>query len=466
MNKIHKPFASESTPNISYKSCGITLNIEHQHIAVNDFNELLKFANEKGVLSSYNAMRRGQIVNRSERRAALHTALRDPSAKAPFHKEVQEVLQKVCTFACDVRSGHIRGCRGDAITDVINVGIGGSEVGPKMVYQALRSTRQRIRLHFLAPADGVALDRIIGELNPFKTLVVISSKSFKTCETLVNATAINQWFLDSGITGTSRNCQLVVVSANPNSFREMNLPRENFFPIWEWVGGRFSVWSAIGLPVAIALGPEVFLALLSGAHSMDDHATQTPAEANFPLLLALIDYWNARKLNIKQHCILPYDERLRLMVDWLQQLEMESLGKHVDINGEFLEGATGQALWGGHGNESQHSFYQWLREGTMPTSIDLLWCEKPGHSHSNLHRVLLANVKAQTKALTTLDNINYLNVLTTITIDQLAPNRLGSLMAMYENKTTMLGTLYGINPFDQPGVEFGKKQAKTFLNRI
>lgn len=291
------------------------------------------------------AMREGQIVNASEGRAALHTALRDPAVGAPFHKEVQEALEHMCAFADDVRSGRRRGCRGDTITDVINVGIGGSEVGPKTVYQALRTTREQVRLHFLAAADGVSFDRIVGDLNPFKTLVIVSSKSFTTRETAVNAAAIDQWLLEAGISGEDRARHMVVVSANKNAARDMNLPEENFFPIWEWVGGRFSVWSAIGLADAVALGSDTFRALLDGAHAMDVHVAQAPAGENLPLLLALISYWNSTRLGIEQHCFLPYDERLRTMVMWLQQLEMESLGKHVGADGALIEGPTGQAIW-------------------------------------------------------------------------------------------------------------------------
>ena len=451
------PLLRDSLPCTTFSSCGLTLDIGRQRMTKDDLHDLFEIAREKGVLRANAAMREGQTINASERRAALHTALRDPSPNAPFREEVQDTLQRMCAFADDVRTGRRRGCRGDTITDVINVGIGGSEVGPKTVYQALRSTRALIRVHFLAVADGVTFDRIIGDLNPFKTLVIISSKSFKTRETAVNAAAIDQWLLEAGISGNDRAQHLVVVSANPNAGSDMNLPKENFFPIWDWVGGRFSVWSAIGLADALALGTHTFRSLLTGAHSMDLHVAQADIGENLPLLLALIAYHNSTRLGIEQHCFLPYDERLRTMVMWLQQLEMESLGKHVTPDGSFVTGATGQAIWGGHGNESQHSFYQWLREGTGCTSMDLLWSERPGHHHADLHRVLIANAKAQAEALITRENSRCFNAVSTICIDNLDASRLGALMALYEHKTTMLGTLYGINPFDQPGVEFGKK---------
>ncbi len=425
-----------------------------------DFEGLLALAQEKGVLQASEAMRKGEIVNLSEGRAALHTALRDPRVSAPFHEEVRAALSHIYEFADDIRSGRRRGCRGDTITDVINVGIGGSEVGPKAVYHALKTTRAPIKLHFLAAADGVTFDRIVGDLNPFKTLVIVSSKSFKTRETVVNAAAIDQWLLEAGISGEDRVRHMVVASANRNAAREMNLPEENFFPMWEWVGGRFSVWSAVGLADAVVLGSDVFRGLLAGAHAMDMHVEQALPGENLSLLLALVSYWNSTKLNVGEHCFLPYDERLRLMGAWLQQLEMESLGKHISAEGEPVLGPTGQGVWYGHGNESQHSFYQWLREGTSSTSIDMLWCERPGHRHADLHRVLIANAKAQAEVLVMRDNDEYFNVVSTLSIDALDAVRLGSLMALYEHKTTMLGTLYGLNPFDQPGVEFGKRLSR------
>lgn len=457
MGSVSLPLLSDSLPHTTFSACGLTIDIGRQRMTKDDLSNLLEVAFEKKVLNANTAMREGQIVNASEGRAALHTALRDPGICAPFHKEVQNALQRMCAFAEDVRAGRHRGCRGDMITDVINIGIGGSEVGPKTVYHALRSTREQIRLHFLAAVDGVTLDRIIGDLNPFKTLVIVSSKSFKTRETAVNANAIDKWLLEAGISGNDRAQHMVVVSANPNASNDMKLPQENFFPIWDWVGGRFSVWSAIGLSDVLALGVQTFRSLLAGARSMDQHVAQATAGENLPLLLALIAYHNSTRLGIDQHCFLPYDERLRTMVMWLQQLEMESLGKHTALDGSPVAGSTGQAVWGGHGNESQHSFYQWLREGTGCTSIDLLWCEHPGHRHSDLHRVLLANAKAQAEALIARENGDYFNAVSTISIDDLDAFRLGALMALYEHKTTMLGTLYDINPFDQPGVEFGKK---------
>jgi len=228
-----------------------------------------------------------------------------------------------------------------------------------------------------------------------------------------------------------------------------------------WVGGRFSVWGAVGLPLVLSLGPEVFLEFLHGAAEMDHHSLTAPLEKNLPATLAMLAYWNAKSLDISAHCLLPYDERLRVIVPWLQQLEMESLGKTHTPEGNLIPGKTGQAVWGANGNEGQHSFYQWLREGTRCASIDVIWSEVPGHRYAELYRVLLANARAQTEALVMRDpDSSCFNAVTSIMMDAVTPRRLGSIMAMYEHKTTMLGTLFGINPFDQPGVELGKRLSR------
>lgn len=452
-----RPLLRDSMPIEKMEACGIRLDISRQRIDAQQYRELLALADEKGVLEQNREMQQGSVVNVSEGRAALHTSLRNPSENAPFHAQVQDVLERLCACADDIRSGVWTGCRGDSITDVINVGIGGSDVGPRAVYYALQKPNMPIRLHFLSAVDGTIFERVTSGLNPFKTLVVVSSKSFTTRETAVNAAAVDEWFARAGIVNKDRAYHMLLVSANSDAPRQMRLPRENYFPIWDWVGGRFSVWSAVGFPIAIALGSKVFRELLEGAHAMDCHAMNAPKEKNLPLNLALLSYWNANQNDMKTHCFLPYDERLRVMVQWLQQLEMESLGKNRTLHGQRVEGFTGQSVWGGHGNESQHSFYQWLREGTVDSSIDLLYCTISGHKHDALHRVLLANAKAQAEALITRhEDDPYGNAVSTFEIDELTPKRLGALMAMYEHKTTMLGTLLNINPFDQPGVELGK----------
>lgn len=444
-----------------FAACGIKLDISRQRLTAEDLASLCRCARERGVEREFARMMSGEIVNASEGRAALHTSLRAFSPSAPKFEEVAAERSRMLAFAREVREGRWRGCRGDRIASVINIGIGGSEIGPHAVWHALRSPESGIRLHFLSSVDGVLLERILAECNPKSTLVVVSSKSFTTRETQVNAEAVDQWLLDHGIVGADRARHLVVVSANPHAAEAMCLPAENFFHIWDWVGGRFSVWGAIGLPLAIVLGPDAFLEFLQGANEMDRHAASAPLEHNLPALLAMLAFWNATRLEIASHCLLPYDERLRRMVPWLQQLEMESLGKNHSPDGRRIPGHTGLSVWGANGNEAQHSFYQWLREGTGSTSIDIVWSEMPGHRYAAHYRVLLANARAQAEALVMREpGSPYFNAVSAIVLDAITPRRLGAFMAMYEHKTTMLGTLFGINPFDQPGVELGKRLSK------
>lgn len=456
------PFLRDSAGvDTTVTACGIRLDISRQRLTGEDIARLAEHCRTRGVEEAHRRMIAGEVVNPSENRAALHTSLRSFAANAPKFAEVDRERRRMLDFARQVREGVRLGCRGDRITDVINIGIGGSDMGPHVVYHALRPANPKIRVHFLSTVDGVLLERILDVCNPLSTLVVVSSKSFGTRETLVNAAAVDQWLLNSGIVGTDRTRHMVVVSANPDAANQMCLPEENFFHMWDWVGGRFSVWGAVGLPLALSLGPEVFLEFLQGAAEMDRHSLTAPLERNLPATLAMIAFWNANRLEISTHCVLPYDERLRVIVPWLQQLEMESLGKNHTPDGRRIPGRTGQAVWGANGNEAQHSFYQWLREGTGRASIDLIWSEMPGHRYAEHYRVLLANARAQAEALIMRDPDNpCFNAVTAVVMDAVTPRRLGALMAMYEHKTTMLGTLFGINPFDQPGVELGKRLSK------
>ncbi len=455
METKHPPFFRDAGLKTTIKACGIELDLGRQRLTASDYEGLLALANIKDVLGAQQRMMKGAVVNESEGRRALHTSLRAHSKKVPEYTSVLSERERFLAFADDIRSGRRTGCRGHKITDVINIGIGGSDVGLRTVYNALRSPNPSIRLHFLAACDGIQLDRILSQCDPTTTLAVVSSKSFTTRETQVNAGAIDQWFLDAGIVGPDRRHHMVMASANDQAPSILCLPQENLFRSWDWVGGRFSLWGATGLPLAIALGSDKFLQLLSGAEMMDRHTLEAKPEENLPLHLALLAYWNSTHWGMSSHCLLTYDERLVQMVPWLQQLEMESLGKTA----KGFEGVpTGQSVWGAHGNEAQHSFFQWLREGTARSSIDIVWSETPGHRFAEHYRVLLANARAQSEALVSRETDDkYFNALSTLAVDALTPARLGSLMALYEHKTTMLGSLYGLNPFDQPGVELGKK---------
>lgn len=462
-------FLSETRSDCDLNACGLTLNIGRQRLTEEEFNALLLKAQKEGVLERQVKMLKGEVVNTSENRQALHTSLRSEDPASPHYEEVNETRERMYALAEAVRNGQWLGATGKKITDVINVGIGGSEMGPHAVYHALRDINPSIRLHFLSAVDGVLADRILGVLNPETTLTVISSKSFSTRETMLNAELVNEWYEKAGIrTQKERACHVFLVSAKESACQEMNLPEENRFPIWSWVGGRFSVWGAIGLPLVIALGPDVFKAFLRGAHEMDRYMIGAKPEENLPLTLALLSYWNSTKLSMVSHCLLPYDERLRLVVAWLQQLEMESLGKSVRPDGSIITTRTGQAVWGGFGNEAQHSFYQWLRDGSSRTSIDLVWCDEPGHTHAHHHLVLNANAQAQAEALVTRQSPSeeFFNAVTTIRIKKLTPETLGAFMALYEHKTTMLATLYGLNAFDQPAVEYGKRLCRELETKL
>ena len=446
---------------IRLTKCGITLDVSKQKLTAEDWADwLVPYAAEIGMLKSHVAMMAGAVINQSENRRALHTLLRASKSPLPFFKEVKEERERALRFAEEIRSGVRLGCRQNRITNIINIGIGGSETGVRTVWHALQPLHSGIHLHFLSSVDGILLERVLAECDPHTTLVVVSSKSFSTLETQVNAVAVDQWLLDAGISGSDRAKHMVVVSARTDAAKQMCLPEENLFKLWDWVGGRFSVWGSIGLPLMIALGAQTFREFLLGAEEMDQVSLTEDLSQNPPAVLALVAYRNSVKHRIQSQCVLPYDERLRRLVPWVQQLEMESLGK-PSHDGK----PTGQAVWGANGNEGQHSFYQWLREGTGNTSIDLLWSEMPGHKQAGHYRVLLSNAKAQAEALVTRGvDSSFYNLLTTITLDAVTPRRLGALMAMYEHKTTMLGTLYGVNPFDQPGVEMGKRLCRQQLN--
>ena len=453
------PFLKESCAAINVSACGISLDLSRQRLTQEDLKGLIKHAGEAALLDAFREMCAGAVVNRSESRPALHTALRSFDSASPHFAEVDAERRRMLAFADRIFSE-------GRIDDVINIGIGGSEMGPHAVWHALQPLKPRIRLHFLSTVDGTLLDRILSRCNPHRTLAIVSSKSFGTRETMVNAEMVDEWFAEAGIVGEARNDHMVTVSAKTDAAESMGLRPENGFRIWPWVGGRFSVWSSIGLPLAIGLGKEKFLDFLRGANAMDKHAMTAPLENNLPALLALLAYWDAVRLEIPSRCLLPYDSRLDGMPAWLQQLEMESLGKNrlADGSGMALT-RTGQGIWGSNGNKGQHSFYQWLREGAWCTSIDLVKVCNPGHGHAKMARVLNANAEAQAEALVTRQDDRCFNSVLTLSLADLKPETLGAFMAMYEHKVAMLGMLLKINPFDQPGVEFAKKIANLLENK-
>ncbi|HTN49408.1 MAG TPA: glucose-6-phosphate isomerase, partial [Burkholderiaceae bacterium] len=270
-----------------------------------------------------------------------------------------------------------------------------------------------------------------------------------------------EWFAGAGIRGAALARHIVTVSARKDAARAIEVPEAEQFMLWDWIGGRFSVWGSTGLPVMLAIGPRHFGDLLNGAATMDRHAEAAPLDRNLPATLAALAFWNSAVLQMPSHCLLPYDERLRGMVTWLQQLEMESLGKSRTLAGELTSLPTAQVVWGGVGTDAQHTFFQALRQGTLHTAVDIVLIERPNHDYAEHHRALLANARAQAEALVTADPDSCaLNAVSVVQLDELTPSALGGLLALYEHKTTMLATLLGINAFDQPGVELGKKLAR------
>jgi glucose-6-phosphate isomerase len=447
-------------------ACGITLDFSRQRLDAAALRLLLRLAADRDVIGAHRAMVRGEVVNASEQRPALHTALRSPAdsdlAGPPaIRHAVHAELDRLRAFAERVRSGAWRGAGGRAITDVINIGIGGSDSGPRLLCDALGELADGPRVHFLSNVDGHRVARLLARLDPATTLAVVSSKSFSTRETLLNAEAVRAWLAKAGINDAALAQHIAVVSAKPGAALTLGVPDANQFQLWDWVGGRFSVWSAIGLPALLALGPARFDEFLAGGHAMDRHAIDSPLDANLPATLALLAFWNIAVLQATSECLLPYDDRLRGMVTWLQQLEMESLGKSRAADGGLVSLPTIQPVWGGVGTDAQHTFFQALRQGTSRTAIDIVLVERPQHVYAEHHRVLLANARAQAEALVLQDpDSQAVNAVSVLELRDLSPATLGSLMALYEHKTTMLATLLGLNAFDQPGVELGKTLAR------
>lgn len=459
-----EPFSSQGR--FVLEAAGVRADLSGQRVGPDDLIALRRLAAAADLAGRFRATVRGDEVNVSEKRAALHTALRARAGDAPAPPA--DVLQAVAAerarlraFAEAVRSGVWRGAGGEPIRDVINIGIGGSDAGPRVACQALQQLADGPNVHFLSGPDGTALARLLPSLEPGTTLAIVSSKSFSTRETLLNAQAVLAWMQAAGIAGDGLAQHVVVVSAKAGAAASLGLPADRQFKLWDWVGGRFSVWSAVGLPVMLALGPARFDEFLDGARAMDRHALDAPIESNLPATLALLEVWNQAALRMPTLCVLAYDARLASLVVWLQQLEMESLGKSRCLDGSLADGPTGPVVWGGVGTDVQHTFLQLLRQGTARTAVDVICVEQADHGYAEHQRALIANAHAQVEALLAPDPDSLaVNAVSLLTLDRLTPARLGSLMALYEHKTAMVASLLGINAFDQPGVELAKALAR------
>ena len=484
-----------------------SLNFENQILvdfSKNKINQetlklLRQLAKESALDEAINAMFTGEKINRTENRAVLHTALRNRS-NTPVYvdgkdvmPEVNAVLAKMSAFCDRVISGEWKGYTGKAITDVVNIGIGGSDLGPYMVTEALRPYKNHLNMHFVSNVDGTHIAETLKKVNPETTLFLVASKTFTTQETMTNANSARDWLLAAAKDNSAVAKHFAALSTNGKAVAEFGIDTNNMFEFWDWVGGRYSLWSAIGLSIALSIGFDNFEELLSGAHEMDKHFRTAPLEKNIPATLALVGLWNTNFLGAQTEAILPYDQYLHRFAAYFQQGNMESNGKYVDRNGDVIRDyQTGPIIWGEPGTNGQHAFYQLIHQGTMLIPCDFI---APAQSHNPLgdhHSKLLSNFFAQTEALAfgktkeeveaefvkagkSLDEIKDIvpfKVFTgnkptnSILVQKITPFVLGALIAMYEHKIFAQGVIFNIFSFDQWGVELGKQLANRILPEL
>jgi len=463
------------------------------------FTLLNQLARECGLEQAIEQMFSGLPINNTEQRAVLHTALRNRSNQPVYvdgedvMPAVHRVLEQMTTFSEAVRSGAWKGYSNKGVTDIVNIGIGGSDLGPLMVSNALTPYgKENLTMHFVSNIDGTHIAEALKNLNPETTLFIIASKTFTTQETLTNARTARKWFLDHGGSESDVAKHFVAVSTNQQAVAEFGIDVKNMFEFWDWVGGRYSLWSAIGLPIVLYIGMDNFIELLSGAHEMDQHFRNENFEDNMPVIMGLLGVWYNNFFNAQTHAILPYDQYLAYLPAYLQQADMESNGKHISRDGVAVNCSTGPIIWGQPGTNGQHAFYQLIHQGTKLIPADFI---APIETHNPLgdhHQILLANFFAQTEALAkgktrqevveelrqadlAEDEIQRLashkefkgNLPTnSLLLQKMTPRSLGSLIALYEHKIFVQGIIWNINSFDQWGVELGKQLAKTILNEL
>ena len=458
---------------------------------------LLKLADETKLKEAIDKYFGGDIINKTENRAVSHTALRCPKDKKVFIDgvnvipEVFEVKKKIKDFTNDIISGDRKGYTNKPFTDIVNIGIGGSDLGPAMVVDALQYYKNQLTTHFVSNVDGDHVNEVIKKLNPETTLFVIVSKTFTTQETLSNSTTIKDWFLQSASEQDIKK-HFVAVSTNIEKVKAFGVAEANIFPMWDWVGGRFSLWSAVGLSISLSVGFENFDQLLSGAHKMDEHFKNEKFESNIPVILALLSIWYANFFKCESEAVIPYSQYLNQFATYLQQAIMESNGKSVDRNGKKVNYQTGNIVWGEPGTNSQHAFFQLIHQGTKLIPSDFIGFVKSLYGNKEHQDKLMSNFIAQTEALlngkseeevvlelkrqdVSDDNIKMLTPFkvfegnkptTTILINKLTPESLGKLIALYEHKIFVQGIVWNVFSYDQFGVELGKQLASTILSEI
>lgn len=454
--------------------CGaLYLDYSRHRITDQTVQLLLALARQAQVGPWIERMFGGEAINTSERRAALHVALRSsrerfPPGTADVMPAVRAARQRMRVFADAVRAGRVTGASGEPICNIVNLGVGGSDLGPRMLSLAMRQQSDSgINLRFVANPDPADLDAVLPGLDPARTLFIIASKTFTTVETLSNARRARAWLAASLGDAPELAVHFAAVTASEHKAHAWGVPSERIFPMWDWVGGRYSLWSAVGLPAVIAAGPTQFDALLRGAESMDEHFRTAPPERNMPLILALLSVWYSAFFGAQSHVLLPYLEDLREFPGWVQQLHMESNGKRVDRNGHVVDYPTAPVIWGATGTPSQHSFHQLLHQGTRLVPADFI-VALSGYGDAAAHRLLVANAFAQGSALmtgvTAPESQRALpgnQPSSTLLMERLDPHALGQLLALYEHKVFAEAVLLNINPFDQWGVEFGKTIAQS-----
>ncbi|EKB2956438.1 glucose-6-phosphate isomerase [Escherichia coli] len=460
--------------------------------------KLQDLAKECDLAGAIKSMFSGEKINRTENRVVLHVALRNRS-NTPIlvdgkdvMPEVNAVLEKMKTFSEAIISGEWKGYTGKAITDVVNIGIGGSDLGPYMVTEALRPYKNHLNMHFVSNVDGTHIAEVLKKVNPETTLFLVASKTFTTQETMTNAHSARDWFLKAAGDEKHVAKHFAALSTNAKAVGEFGIDTANMFEFWDWVGGRYSLWSAIGLSIVLSIGFDNFVELLSGAHAMDKHFSTTPAEKNLPVLLALIGIWYNNFFGAETEAILPYDQYMHRFAAYFQQGNMESNGKYVDRNGKVVDYQTGPIIWGEPGTNGQHAFYQLIHQGTKMVPCDFI---APAITHNPLsdhHQKLLSNFFAQTEALAfgksrevveqeyrdqgkdpaTLDYVVPFKVFegnrptNSILLREITPFSLGALIALYEHKIFTQGVILNIFTFDQWGVELGKQLANRILPEL
>ena len=461
---------------LTFACAGLAVDFSKQRITPETVQLLVALARERGLATAVEKLFWGDRVNTTENRPALHTALRgDEHAQADGHDvlpEVQRNRERMRVFAEAVREGQWKGATGERVTHVLALGIGGSSLGPRLAIEALAGEADGPEVRFVANIDAAQFDDAIDGLDPAATLVVAASKTFTTQETMVNAIAARDW-LAAALGEEAIAKHFITATANVKAAVDFGLPECNIFPFAEWVGGRFSLWSSVGLPVAIAVGMARFEQMLAGAHAADLQFRSDPLEHNVPALLGLVGIWNRNALGIATHAVLPYASRLENLPAYLQQLEMESNGKSVDRDGAPLDFPTCPVVWGGTETPGQHAFHQWLHQGSDPASCDFVVVARPMGARQFHHEILLAHACAQSEALmnglATPDTHRACpgeRVSTTIVAPQLDAYHLGALLAIYEHKVFVQATVWGTNPFDQFGVELGKTIAAQVLPAV